>query len=143
MIRRILQLIFLPLFIPLKILYADILAIQSATILYTWYRNRKEFDEVGRTCEEDHSNKKTWEVWLEDAEDYQADCQKRNQPFLKIIVKPKPLLRWLNEQGLANNSGNREHYAQAVFQEICEAGIQTPRTFSKKKSQLTVFESTE
>ncbi|MFK0572857.1 hypothetical protein [Endozoicomonas sp.] len=84
---------------------------QSATILYTWYRSRKEFNEVGRTCEEDPSNKKTWEQWLEGAGDYQADCQKRNQPFVKIIVKPRPLLRWLNEQGLANNCDNRERYA--------------------------------
>lgn len=143
MIRALLQLIFLPVFIPMKLLYGNILAMNSATVLYTWYRNRQEFEEVGRTCEEDLENRKSWEQWRIGAEHFRADCLKRGQPFVKVIVKPKPLLRWLNEQNLANNSGNRELYAEAVYKEACEAGIQPVKASTRKKKETLVLDIIE
>ncbi|WP_419833548.1 hypothetical protein [Endozoicomonas atrinae] len=145
MIRVLLQLVFLPVFIPIRLLYGNILAMNSATILYTWYRNRQEFEEISRTCEEDPENSKTWEQWRIGAEQFRADCLKRGQPFVKVIVKPKPLLRWLNEQSLANNSDNRALYAEAVYKEACEAGIQPGKASasSRKKKELLVLDYIE
>ncbi|WP_139117643.1 hypothetical protein [Endozoicomonas atrinae] len=62
-----------------------------------------------------------------------------------MIIPTKPLLRWLNEQNLANNSNNRALYAEAVYKEACEAGIQPVKASasSRKKKELLVLDYIE
>ena len=123
MIRRILQLLFLPLFIPLRFIYADILRMQSATILYAWYRNQKEYDDLSKD-DETQGIHKNWKEWLEDAEAMEAGCKAKKQNFIKVIIRPEPLRRWLKANQLTNDADNREFYIDHVYKAACKQGIE-------------------
>ncbi len=128
MIRKLFQLILLPLFIPLRLLYADMLR-QPSNVLYAWYRSKKDFDAINESSqpEEDEYRLKTWHEWQEGAEEECAKWKALGTPFIKVIVRPQPLLRWLRENQLANTSGNRELYIKHVFDKACDEGFEPAR----------------
>ncbi|OED49841.1 hypothetical protein ACH42_01610 [Endozoicomonas sp. (ex Bugula neritina AB1)] len=131
MIRGILQLLLLPLYIPFRLLYANVLRLQYAKVLYSWYRNKKEFDAVS-IDNETPGTLKTWEQWQEGAKEMEEDCAKRNQVFVKIVVRPEPLRQWLKENQLDNSAENRERYIHEVYKVACEQGIELPGRRSLK-----------
>lgn len=126
MILRILQLLLLPLFLPLRFIYADILRMQYATILYAWYRNKKEYDDLSKD-DETPGIHKNWNEWLEDAEVMEANCKTKKQKFIKVMVRPEPLRQWLKTNRLTNSADNRELYINHVFQTACEQGVELKR----------------
>ena len=131
MIRRVLQLLLLPLFIPLRLVYADILRMQNATILYSWYRNKKEYEATSIGDDSPEGNK-SWEQWQEDAKAMEDRCNKQKQTFIKVIIRPEPLRRWLKANQLANSSESRERYIQEVYQVACARGIELNSTQKPK-----------
>ncbi len=125
MIRSLLQLLLLPLFIPLRFLYANVLRLQFATVLYSWCPNKKEFDAI--TIDDNTSGtKKSWEEWQDSAIAMEASCKKNKQVFIKVIIRSAPLRQWLKSNQLDNNSDNRERYIQHVYNTACKQGIELP-----------------
>ena len=122
-IRGLLQLLLLPVYIPLRLLYVNILA-RDATILYSWYRNRKDYEAIIHASEDDPDTSKTWKEWCDGAEKMEEACHLKKQRFIKVIVRPTPLYRWLEKHHLDNHSANRERYINAVYQEACKRGIE-------------------
>ena len=126
MIRKIFQLILLPLFIPLRLLYADILNKNPANVIYGWYRNKKDFDAIdeGNIPDENEYRFKTWKEWQRGAEEECTRWKAIGTPFIKVIIRPQPLFRWLRENQLANTSANRELYIRHVFDKACDEGFE-------------------
>ena len=114
MIRRFFQILCIPLYFLLRWLYADIQAIADAPLLYSWYRNRREFEGIGRTDVGDPNyDSKTWKEWKEGAEEMEKLCEEKQKRLITVVIRPKPLFLWLEKNHLLNCSANRELYLGA------------------------------
>lgn len=123
MIRKILKLLFLPVLIPVAFIYRNDL-FRPRMVLYSWYRNRRDYDDIMKDCEF-RETCLTYDEWLEDAEYAFAEFDRMKTPFAKVVVRPKPLKHWLRSTNLSNNPENREKYINFVFDDACRTGIES------------------
>ena len=123
LLRKALQLLLLPLAIVMFVLYRNVLSTLYSPVLYSWYRNKKDYD----ACLLNDKNQDTlitWDEWREDAKVMEAILNARIQDMVKIIFRPQHLHLWLKSQGLPNNTKNRERFIQDVYLTACHQGIE-------------------
>lgn len=123
MFRKILKLLFLPVLIPVAFIYRNDL-FRPRMVLYSWYRNRRDYDDIMKDCEFG-GYPQNYEEWLEDAEVTLSEFDHMKTPFAKIVIRPKPLKHWLRSNNLGNNPENREKYINFVFDDACKTGIES------------------
>ena len=123
MFNNLLKFFFLPLLIPVAAVYKSELS-RPTIVLYSWYRNRREYDEIMVSCES-ADTRKTFAEWQEDANNILSDFDRAGTPYAKIIVRPKPLKHWLRSNNLNNNPQSREQYINFVFNDACKVGIES------------------
>ena len=109
--------------IPLAFIYRNEL-LRQRMVLYSWYRNRKDYEDIMKDCEFGDT-KKTYEEWREDVEITVSEFEQMRTPVARVIVRPKPLRHWLRSNNLGNNPESREKYINFVFDDACKTGIES------------------
>ena len=120
---RIIRFLLLPLKGVIIFFYPE-LGLRGYAVQYTWYQTKAEYDQIMRSNKIDSDEVlKTYEEWKAGADETLQQFSDSGIFFLKIIVKPKSLRKWLYRYGLENTRENRQNYVLAIYAEISAHGL--------------------